>query len=58
MQTQPIMASDFDKLVADIDREAQEEGPAAEEEWRQLRAEFRLANQLVDAMQVSRGPRP
>jgi len=52
------MANEFDKLVADIDKEAQEEGPLAEKEWKQLRAEFRLANQPIDAMQVRRGPRP
>jgi DNA-binding XRE family transcriptional regulator len=43
------MAKDFDNLINDIEREAREQGPDAEQEWKDFRAEFRLANQLIDA---------
>lgn len=41
--------NDFTKLIDDIEKEARDQGPAAEQEWKELRAETRLANQLLDA---------
>lgn len=47
------MASDFNKLVDDIETETREQGPAAEKEWEDLRAKLRLANQRIDALRTS-----
>jgi len=41
------MPSDFTQLIADIEREAQDEGPRAESELEQLREEFKV--ERVDA---------
>jgi transcriptional regulator with XRE-family HTH domain len=43
------MSKDFDKLIADIEREAHEEGPRAVRELEQFRAEFGLASQLIQS---------
>ena len=43
------MATDFDELVADIEREARDEGPQAVRELEQFREEFSLASQLIES---------
>jgi DNA-binding XRE family transcriptional regulator len=43
------MANEFNKLIEDIEKEARVEGPAAEQELKDLRAEFRCANQFIEA---------
>ncbi|HEY7952695.1 MAG TPA: helix-turn-helix transcriptional regulator [Solirubrobacteraceae bacterium] len=42
------MSNDFSQLIADIEREAQEEGPQAVRELEQFREEFSLASQLIE----------
>lgn len=46
--------NDFDKLIQDIENEAQAEGPAAVAELRALDARFRLANELLTARQAAK----
>ena len=41
------MATDFTQLIADIEQEAQEEGPRAVRELERFREEFALAGQLI-----------
>ncbi len=41
------MSTDFDQLIADIELEAQHEGPQAVRELAQFRKEFRLASTHV-----------
>ena len=43
------MSSDFTQLIADIEQEAQEEGPQAVRELEQFREEFSLASQLIQS---------
>jgi len=40
---------DFERLIADIEREAYDEGPQAVRELEQLRAEYRTAGEAVAA---------
>jgi hypothetical protein len=41
------MSSHFDQLIADVEREAQDEGPQAVGELEQLRHEFELASARI-----------
>jgi DNA-binding XRE family transcriptional regulator len=41
------MSTDFNQLIADIEQEAQAEGPRAVRELEQFREEFSLASQLI-----------
>ncbi len=41
------MAKDFTQLIAHIEQEARDEGPAAQRELDQFREEFSLASQLI-----------
>jgi DNA-binding XRE family transcriptional regulator len=43
------MSTDFSQLIADIEQEAQEEGPQAVRELEQFREEFSLASQLIES---------
>lgn len=42
-----VRPGDFEWLIADIEREARDEGPRAVRELAQLRAEFRLARETI-----------
>jgi DNA-binding XRE family transcriptional regulator len=44
-----IMSADFSQLIADIEEEAQDEGPQAVRELEQFREEFSLASQLIES---------
>jgi DNA-binding XRE family transcriptional regulator len=44
-----IMSTDFSSLIADIEQEAQDEGPLAVRELEQFREEFSLASQLIES---------
>jgi len=44
-----IMSTDFSQLIADIEDEAQDEGPQAVRELEQFREEFSLASQLIES---------
>ena len=48
------MSRDFDKLIADIEAEAQAEGPEAVAQMRTFQTRFRLASQLI-SMRKARG---
>jgi DNA-binding XRE family transcriptional regulator len=43
------MSTDFSRLIADIEDEAQDEGPQAVREMEQFREEFSLASQLIES---------
>lgn len=43
------MSTDFSQLIADIEDEAQDEGPQAVRELEQFREEFSLASQLIES---------
>lgn len=43
------MSADFSQLIADIEDEAQDEGPQAMRELEQFREEFSLASQLIES---------
>jgi DNA-binding XRE family transcriptional regulator len=43
------MSTDFSQLIADIEEEAQDEGPQAIRELEQFREEFSLASQLIES---------
>src|SRR6266404_7583121 len=43
------MSTDFSQLIADIEYEAQDEGPQAIRELEQFREEFSLASQLIES---------
>jgi DNA-binding XRE family transcriptional regulator len=43
------MATDFSQLIAEIEQEAQDEGPQAVRELDQFREEFSLASQLIES---------
>jgi DNA-binding XRE family transcriptional regulator len=43
------MCADFSQLIADIEQEAQDEGPRAVRELEQFREEFSLASQLIES---------
>jgi DNA-binding XRE family transcriptional regulator len=43
------MSTDFSQLIADIEDEAQDEGPQAVRELEQFREEFGLASQLIES---------
>ncbi len=45
----PANPGDFERLIADIEREAHDEGPRAVRELEQLRAEYRAAAEEVVA---------
>jgi DNA-binding XRE family transcriptional regulator len=44
-----IVSTDFSSLIADIEHEAQDEGPLAVRELEQFREEFSLASQLIES---------
>jgi hypothetical protein len=44
-----VPPGDFERLIADIEREAHDEGPQAVEELKQLRSEFGLASEKIAA---------
>jgi hypothetical protein len=44
-----VRPSDFEGLIAGIEREARDEGPRAVGELEQLRAEFKLASKAIAA---------
>lgn len=43
------MPTDFSQLIADIEQEAQDQGPQAVRELEQFRGEFSLASQLIES---------
>jgi hypothetical protein len=43
------MSTDFSQLIADIEQEAQDEGPRAVRELEQFREEFGLASQIIQS---------
>jgi len=43
------MSTDFTQLIADIEEEAQQEGPQAVRELEQFREEFSLASQIIES---------
>src|ERR1700722_15745737 len=43
------MSTDFDRLIADIEQEAKDEGSQAVRELEQFREEFSLASQLIES---------
>jgi len=43
------MSTDFNQLIADIEQEAQDEGPRAVRELEQFREEFGLASQIIQS---------
>jgi transcriptional regulator with XRE-family HTH domain len=43
------MSTDFSQLIADIEQEAQDQGPQAVRELEQFREEFSLASQLIES---------
>ncbi|MGO9206584.1 MAG: helix-turn-helix domain-containing protein [Candidatus Limnocylindrales bacterium] len=47
-------ASDFDRLLGDIEQEAVEEGPEGIRDLRALRLKYRLINQLIERRRVLR----
>jgi transcriptional regulator with XRE-family HTH domain len=47
--TPSIMSTEFSDLIADIEHEAQDEGPSAVRELEQFREEFSLASQLIES---------
>jgi DNA-binding XRE family transcriptional regulator len=47
-------SGDFDALLADIESEAKEEGPAAIRDLRALQLKFRLINQLIERRRALR----
>ncbi len=48
------MSTDFTQLIADIEQEAQEEGPRAVRELERFREEFALAGQLIASRRESK----
>jgi transcriptional regulator with XRE-family HTH domain len=48
------MSTDFSQLIADIEDEAQDEGPQAVRELERFRGEFGLAGQLIESRREGR----
>jgi DNA-binding XRE family transcriptional regulator len=48
------MSTDFSQLIADIEQEAQDEGPRAVRELEQFREEFGLASQIIQSRRAGK----